>query len=175
MKSDDEKDINTLIGKNDLYLYISEERRDSQIYLYRSKFSLTKIGVPEYIIYPNNSLYFSDVTCNLCDVQNLQFDMSCPIDDNNYFKPRLYQNCKFSENSMTIDGFFNNYYKYFQYSLDNENIADINNAQNLSKTFHSRQLNNTRFTIDIDSKSNSTHLLIKIINTNKDFYCKSNY
>ena len=172
LKSDDEKDINTLIGKNDLYLYISEERRDSQIYLYRSKFSLTKIGVPEYIIYPNISLYFSDVTCNLCDVQNLQFDMSCPIDDNNYFKPRLYQNCKFSENSMTIDGFFNNYYKYFQYSLDNENIADINNAQNLSKTFHSRQLNNTRFTIDIDSKSNSTHLLIKIINTNKDFYCK---
>ena len=172
LKLDDEKDINTLIGQNDLYLYISEERRDSQIYLYRSKFSLTKIGVPEYIIYPNISLYFSDVTCNLCDVQNLQFDMSCPIDDNNYFKPRLYQNCKFSENSMTIDGFFNNYYKYFQYSLDNENIADINNSENLSKTFHSRQLNNTRFTIDIDSKSNSTHLLIKIINTNKDFYCK---
>ena len=168
LKSDDEKEINNLIGINNLYLYISEETIDRQIYLYRSKFALTKIEVPKYIIFPNNSLYFSSVTCDLCNAQNVLFEMSSP--SNNY-KVRLYQACQFSQNSMTINGYFNNIHNYFQYSMDGENIVDINNSQNLLTTFHSNQLNRASFTIDIDSKSSNTHLLIKINNTNKDFYC----
>ena len=172
LKSDDENNIKTLIGNTNSYLYISEGKIDRQIYLYRSKFSLTIIGVPKYIIYPNNSLYFSNVTCDLCNDKNSIFYMSLTPENSNPYRTRLFfQNCIFSQNSMTINEvFFNHNYKYFQYSLDDENIIDINN-QNILKTFHSKQLNNTQFTIDIDDKSNNTHLIIKITNTNKDFYC----
>ena len=92
--------INSLIGNDNLYFYISEGTIDKTVYLYKSKFSLTKIGVPEYIIYPNNSLYFSDITCNLCNSIILMYNSF--IDNNGI---RLFSNCQFSKNSMIINGY----------------------------------------------------------------------
>ena len=163
LKLENENDIKNLIGK-EFNFYISEKTIDKNIYLYKSKFAITNIGVPEYIIYPNTSLYFSSVTCDLCDTK---FQIISYTDNR---ARSISQNCRFHQNSLTATSNFNYDYNYFRYSLDDENITNIDNNLQVSNTFHSNQLSRSRFTIDIDSETNQTHLLIKITNTNRDFY-----
>ena len=159
-----ENDINSLIGNDNLYFYISEETIDTTIYLYKSKFSLTKLEVPEYIIYPNNSLYFSSVTCDLCN--SILLIHSSSISNNGI---RINSDCHFSQKSITINGYFTNF-NYYYYSLNDEGVTDTSSNSYL-RTFRSIQLSRSNFKIDIDTESSNTQLKINLTNTNKDFYC----
>ena len=166
LKLENEKDINNLIDNKELIFYISENIIDEKIYLYKSKFSVTNIGVPEYIISPNSSLYFSNVTCNLCEAKFQMFD--------NLFHggKKLQKNCQFFGNYMIINGFIEPLYNYYYYSIDDEYITDINNSSKFLSTFRTVRLSRSSFIINIDEETNKTHLKIKIINNKKDFYCK---
>ena len=166
LKLENEKDINNLIGNKELNFYISESIIDGKIYLYKTKFSMTNIGVPEYIISPNSSLYFSNVTCNLCGAKFQMFD--------NFFHDgkKLQKNCQFFGNYMIVTGLIEHIYNYFYYSIDDEYITDINNSSKLLGTFRTVRLSRSSFIINIDEDTNKTHLKIKIINNMKDFYCK---
>ena len=61
-----EANQNEIIGK-ELDLFISEGTIDTKTYLYKSKITLSYINVPEYVMYPNRIISFTNISCNLCD------------------------------------------------------------------------------------------------------------
>ena len=166
-----EKEIYNNLGK-EYQLYISEKIFDSTIYLYKSNIIFSNISVPEYVINPNNSLYISDISCNLCSsqftilntVENIEIKLSnCQYNDNNKY--------------LTLTGNLYNYYwkkyGYYNYTIDNNlitNDIDINKAKALS-TFISNSLDNAEFTVQQRNKNEQNYEIL-FTNTNKDFYMK---
>ena len=154
-----------LIGKP-LDLYISEESKDTVVYLYKTKVTFTKINVPEYLIKPNKTIYFSGLSCNICDSSFLMQFSS--------FVYPIRVNCKYSnnDNSMTIDAAYDfNMYNYYNYIVDNHYINANLTSTNPLSTFVSNSLNESYFQITSNEK-NSTSYNITITNTKRDFYFK---
>ena len=158
------KKIYDLIDK-DLFLYISEETIDTTVYLYKSSIKFTNIKVPEYVIYNNNTIYFSNISCNLCDSTFYIKRNSINFNINN--------NCQYlADKSMTTSGIFYYDYNYYSYTVDGQDIIiDINN-QEKQKTFISNRLDISKFEINPNDNFNNTFYKITIVNSDKDFYFK---
>jgi len=60
-------DINSSFINKEFDLYISEKKIDDKVYLYRSsqKVKFTEIEAPKFIIDPNKTIVFSNVSCSL--------------------------------------------------------------------------------------------------------------
>ena len=157
--------IFNIIGKK-LDLYISEETLDKVVYLYKTEVTFTKINVPEYLIKPNKTIYFSGLSCNICDSSFIMQVSS--------FHHPINANCKYSntDNSITIDAASDFYiYNYYNYIVDNHYITANLTSINPLLTFVSNSLNESYFQIT-SSEENPTSDKITIVNTNKDFYFK---
>ena len=158
-----EANQNEIIG-NELDLFISEGTIDTKTYLYKSKITLSYINVPEYVMYPNRIISFTNISCNLCDST---FKM---INNSNNFN--IENGCNYYQNnSMTIQG--NNIYvdgfKYYKYSVNDKIIKSYNNSTLL--TFVSNNLNRSAFGVSYTDE-NDTFLKVDIENRNREFYFK---
>ena len=169
LSKDDEGLLYRNLGKT-YQLYISERIKDKVVFLNRTNIIFTNISVPEYVIYPNNSLYISGLSCNLCGSQFVI---------NNTFKPVTIplSNCNYNDNYkyLTIGGNFYNFYNrefsYFNYTIDGyQAFNNVDNQKALS-TFISNQLDISQFTVE-QSSYNDNDYKILIENNNKDFYMK---
>ena len=168
LSNTDEQSLYQNLGKT-YQLYISERIKDKVVYLNRTNIIFTDVSVPEYVIYPNNSLYISGLSCNLC---GSQFE----INKNNKLITIPLFNCNYNDNNkyLTIGGNFynlNNRFSYFNYSIDGYQAYNNVNNQKALSTFISNQLDISQFTAEQKSHS-ETEYEISITNTFKDFYMK---
>jgi len=163
------KYLNSSFTNNEGFdLYISEEEKDDKVYLYKSsqKVKFTQLETQEYIVDPNKTIVFFNVNCDLNPEAFIIKKM-----DTNYIQNYL-THWKYDEVNRylyyNISGEFyqTNRFKYYYYQIDYNNITNINNKNELYKTFVSKRLNYTNFELKI-SDSND---YVNITNKEKDFY-----
>ena len=165
----DDNDTNiSLFDPQGFDLYISEERIDPIVYLYKSniKVKFTEIETPEFIIDPNKTIVFSNVNCDLNSSIFKIIKMDEPEIQNylTYWKYDKINSYLFF--NITGDFYKANRFRYYYYQIDYNSISNINDENELYKTFASRRLNETNF----DLKKADSNDYVTITNKEKDFY-----
>ena len=165
----DDNDTNiSLFDPQGFDLYISEERIDPIVYLYKSniKVKFTEIETPEFIIDPNKTIVFSNVNCDLNSSIFKIIKMDEPEIQNylTYWKYDKINSYLFF--NITGDFYKANRFRHYYYQIDYNNISNINDENELYKTFASRRLNETNF----DLKKADSNDYVTITNKEKDFY-----
>ena len=155
--------------KNGYYIMVSEGQIDTDVYLFKSTdtIKVTNISVPEYIIKPNLTITFQDITCNLSD-SKFEIINYKSKEISNYLG-----NCTYKSDYYLFCNINNNFYKnnpfgYYFYTIDNQDIKGIDNEYLF--TYISNRLNESFFTIKKMSIPNNVFFTIK--NQNDDFYIK---
>ena len=166
------KDINdsdiSLFDAQGFDLFISEQRIDPIVYLYKSnqKVKFTEIQTPEFIIDPNRTITFSNVNCNLNSstfkiIKMDETDIQNTLTYWKYDSLNKYLYC-----NITGDFYKTNRFKYYYYQIDYINIKNISNESEIYKTFVSKRLNETNF----DLRKAESNDYVTITNKDKDFY-----
>ena len=160
------------IINNKYYIIISEGKEDSEIYLYKSNnlIGFTNVNVPQFIIKPNLTLTFHNVSCNLnglkIEMKKYNENSLNQISDCTHNSNSNLTTCKIQNNY-----FYNNYnpFQYYSYIIEKENVLDDDNKEQL--TFVSNKLSDSLFKIEFNIDQ-PRFIKVNIININSDFFFK---
>ena len=126
---------------------VSEGKIDTDVYLFKSTdlIKITNIRVPEYIIKPNLTITFQDITCNLSEskfeiINDKREEISNYLGNCTY-ESDYYLSCKINNNFYKNNPFGNYFYR-----IDNQDIKNIYKEKK-NFTYISNRLNESFFII----------------------------